>query len=890
MATEHVNLTEIKRALTNYRPPGSDACFEIRALATNTRGNVVSGIFHPSQLDQAVAAAAELSGQARGVYFTPNEVACKRAPARLVDHARQVTKDKDITRRLSLLIDFDSVRPPDVSSTDTEHNAALKHTHAVGEILRKVHGFPDPTESDSGNGGHLNYNIELPNDRATTELVKGFLEALDRKFSNAGVKVDTTVYNAARIWKLPGTLACKGPNTPERPHRLTRILKVPKTIQLVTREMLQSVIDAYPPTDADDGAVESDVFEILKALNGVPHGERDVQIWKAACSFRGSNAAKKVALQLCLEAAKNCEPPFSAKKVREKVERVYKTYPAGSQSRDDKRPSILNEGGQLPWIADRAEEILRDGHATYQLYERAEMMMQIGIAKLDKYKGVERPPEAIVLRSATPPMMRDVLTRAIDWRKRSPSKKGATYSVNCPADVAAVMLSRVPNLKPLRGIIEAPIMRPDGTILMTPGYDEATRLFLYSSVKWLSVPDHPTDAEVEGAVRFLLEPLSDFPFVEESAASVTLSAFLTGLQRRLLSSAPLHAFDAPLQGSGKSLEADLVAILATGHPPVRMSMGWDAAEMQKKLTSVLLAGDPIILIDNVTASLRSESLATILTESTFSDRILGRSEMSRALPTNCLWLASGNNMRFSGDMPTRAIVSRIDARCENPEERSGFKIANLREWMQSNRAPYVRAALTVLKGYEAAGRPQQSIKAFGRFEEWTARIRSAIVWAGLADPCTTRKRIIDSDPERSATCTVFQIWHELFKEEPIALAWIVKRAENNAPLNDALLEVAAVYNNPSRIDIRRLANWCRDRDGRRVDDLVLVKGEINKTTKAHTWHVANTTSDASRSYTVTQTLSELGKPKEPPPSEPDEFEPPEDDGRRSPYDPDSDVI
>ncbi len=249
MATDRFDITEIKRALAIYHPPSADGYFEIRALRVAGHG-IVSGIFGSSEIEKAARAAENLSGQAYGVYFTPNAVSPqvrKRAPGRLVDHAKRTTADKEITRRSWLLGDCDAVRASNISSTDTEHEAALKRARDIAGWLVREHQFPAPVLADSGNGGHATWRIDLPNCEATTELVRQFLEALDRRYSDDVVKVDTSVHNAARIWKLPGTLVCKGDNTPERPHRLARIVKVPKTIELVTREMLQAVIDAYAP-------------------------------------------------------------------------------------------------------------------------------------------------------------------------------------------------------------------------------------------------------------------------------------------------------------------------------------------------------------------------------------------------------------------------------------------------------------------------------------------------------------------------------------------------------------------------------------------------------------------------------------------------------------------
>jgi hypothetical protein len=200
------------------------------------RRGTVSAVFHASEIALATKAAAGLSGHAEAVYFTPNPISAEiraRAPGRLVDFARSTTTDVEIVRRSWILIDLDAVRPAGISSTDAEHEAAIQRAAAISEDLTWHHGFPLPLQADSGNGGHLSYRVDLPNNDATTQLFRRFLEALSRQYSDARVKIDTSVFNAARIWKLPGTLACKGADMPDRPHRMARLIDVPKHLEVV---------------------------------------------------------------------------------------------------------------------------------------------------------------------------------------------------------------------------------------------------------------------------------------------------------------------------------------------------------------------------------------------------------------------------------------------------------------------------------------------------------------------------------------------------------------------------------------------------------------------------------------------------------------------------------
>jgi hypothetical protein len=134
-------------------------------------------------------------------------------------------------------LDFDPVRPAGVSSTDEEHAAALARAQECKDWLASE-GFPQPLLADSGNGGHLVNGLDLPNDDASRQLVENILKAVAGRFSDSKVKVDVSVFNAARISKVYGTLACKGDDIPERPHRLSSILEAPSRLSPVPPELL----------------------------------------------------------------------------------------------------------------------------------------------------------------------------------------------------------------------------------------------------------------------------------------------------------------------------------------------------------------------------------------------------------------------------------------------------------------------------------------------------------------------------------------------------------------------------------------------------------------------------------------------------------------------------
>ncbi|QQE74170.1 hypothetical protein KDJ56_20390 [Brevibacillus composti] len=266
---------------------------ELRIL--DTAKGTVRGYFNDWE---ALAEAAERYNGQANIYVTLNPVKpalLARAENRVVERAKQTTSDVDIDRRCWFPIDFDPVRPAGISSTDEEHEAAIALAKEVRDQLREK-GWPEPILADSGNGAHLLYYINLPNDEASTELIQKALQALDLKYSTDQVQIDTSTYNAARIWKLYGTVACKGDDTKERPHRQAQILECPDEIHIVQVELLQELADEMPE------------IEVPKKKNRRAErkgGTFDLEAWlseqglEVALKARWQNKATKYVLETC---------------------------------------------------------------------------------------------------------------------------------------------------------------------------------------------------------------------------------------------------------------------------------------------------------------------------------------------------------------------------------------------------------------------------------------------------------------------------------------------------------------------------------------------------------------------------------------------------------------
>lgn len=259
--------TEIRRALAILAPFG---VFEIRAPKARLNGSrpgTAAGYF--DNHDDAAKVAAKLSGRAPGVYITLNPIipALLARAANRIDRAERTTGDAEITARRWLLLDFDPVRPAGISSSDPEHAAALERALACQAWLDSQ-DWPAPVYADSGNGAHLLYRIDLPNDDDAKKLLEAVLKTLAGRFDDDRVKVDTGVFNASRISKLYGTEARKGDPLPDRPHRIARILSAPQKPAEVDLKQLRALLPApaaQPTAPRPSARTSGDFFALVNA-------------------------------------------------------------------------------------------------------------------------------------------------------------------------------------------------------------------------------------------------------------------------------------------------------------------------------------------------------------------------------------------------------------------------------------------------------------------------------------------------------------------------------------------------------------------------------------------------------------------------------------------------
>lgn len=432
-------------------------------------------------------------------------------------------------------------------------------------------------------------------------------------------------------------------------------------------------------------------------------------------------------------------------------------------ARDDGRVQVVYDGNRLHETMAAAEDALIA--AGVPIYQQAGRVVRA--ARLDEAEdddGVRRPAGALLIRGVRQHSLRATMTSVVNFVSPGGEPKPVTPHISLAQTYLEQVAEGGGRLPVLRGIVECPTMRPDGTILSEDGYDRATGLILDTGgVAFDPVPDEPTREDALAALEKLKVIIRQFPFVgvdgRSASRSVALSGFLTAVCRRALPAAPMHGFSAPAPGTGKSLLCDCITMLAMGRAAAAVNQSGepDGEEERKALLSILMQGDPVVMIDNITRPVTGQRWCSILTQATWQDRLLGGND-NLTVSTRTLWLANGNNLEFREDVSRRAILCTMDAEVERPEERGGFDL-DLKVVVPRRRGELVAACLTILRAYIVAGRPGlDELPPFASFEDWSAMVRGPLVWLGEPDPCETRVEVSAGDSANEELTEMLAAW------------------------------------------------------------------------------------------------------------------------------------
>ncbi len=754
---------------------------ELRIPRHNRFGHTASGYFDSPE--KLAVASRKWDGKAN-IYVSLNPVEpslIARASNRIVERAENTTSDQHVLRRTWLFVDIDAHRPSGISSTDEELSKARAVADAVAAYLNSQ-SWPDPIVAMSGNGYYVLYRIDLPNSQESTSLVKAVLDGLASRFDSPDAHVDVSVANASRLVGLIGSTKVKGDPIPDRPHRVSKLVSAPEAVKVVSREQLEAVASTAPaepkPSLRPGAKLHGGTVSLAETLerHGIEFREQPPDdngvTWHHVrqCPFHDDGRLFECGVGQKLPDgpfAGHCFHPEGQRKSWHDWKRAlnisFGRSPDPASSNGHLR-TIIVSGRHLRDIVDDCWEALAFADNPPSLFEFGGTLAE-----------VRRVDGAIKVEALSITALKGRLDRVANFMKWS-KPDNSLSPARPPNDVVEDMLALELPLPPLSGIAGAPVFDESWTLVDTPGYQPSTHLFFESNdCRIPPVPETPSDGDLRQARSLLLEEwLGDFPFVEESSRAHAIAALLSHvLRNRIDGPVPLVAVDAPTAGSGKSLLVESIGLIATGSSPAAMSLPRKDDELRKQITSVLLGGTPIVLLDNITHTLESGVLAAALTSRNWSDRLLGKSE-TVSVPNNCLWIATGNNLDFGSEIARRTAWIRLDPKVDRPWERSGFKHDPLGPWVVENRGRLLWALFILVRRWLALGSPLWQGRPLGSFESWHRIVGGILDSAGIPGFLENRPELYRHVDQESEEWRAFlQAWWSVHETRPVKAAKLV---------------------------------------------------------------------------------------------------------------------
>jgi hypothetical protein len=475
--------------------------------------------------------------------------------------------------------------------------------------------------------------------------------------------------------------------------------------------------------------------------------------------------------------------------------------------------NVTKIDGNLPLLSRKVQKLFvkavakPEASAADQVFDRGGDLVHLSrnrlppgaAAKFDKDFHVEND---LVIKEAESEWLADTLERTFTFFRRTvktDKKTKLETTADIPCNVPMPVVKRMfaisqdwqyPNIK---GTVETPTLRLDGTILDKPGFDKKSGLYFDpGAMKFPEIRDRPTKADALTALAILRKVLVDFPFADEDgiaglSESVALAMLLTAVCRRSLPIAPMFGIDAHEANTGKTQLAQVAAILMTGHATAaRPGLPADEYQLTNALAAAFSAGDAMILYDNIDGdkqSVTGAALNAALTSEMYGCRRLGGNgpEDQIMARSNSLMVATGNKLTFEGDMSEdRSLVCTL--RTDKTLAERSFAHWPLDAYVIEMRAALVSAALTILRAYRIAKKePGPSF----RFEAWRDVVADALVWLKLPDPVLSTERAKAENPTAEARRNVMRAWLKCIGGAELTTADALKHDEVRAAIAEA---------------------------------------------------------------------------------------------------------
>lgn len=558
----------------------------------------------------------------------------------------------------------------------------------------------------------------------------------------------------------------------------------------------------------------------LQRHHGDPilEGSRNSELFKLGCQMRRrTESPEHVSQHLHDSNAKYCKPPLPSGEVDQIAASVNKYDDIGAvRTTTESKPLIAVVDGQEHRTVQGVIQCLADADDVYQQHGSL-----VRLVDDNSSHGVR--PVRLDEHGLLP-----VCTSLATFGKPVHGATAESHRACAPpAKIlrAVVKGGVLAGVRELRGIRTSAVARDDGTIIRATGYDAASGLYLTPNAVIPEMKQDPNQDDAVAAANLLSELFADFPFADcIQGVAGCLATILTVVGRRMIGGpTPMFLIDGNQPGCGKTLIADVAAVICGQSKLARKTLPDNDEETRKFITSSLCSGAPMFLLDNLDRKLGGAHFDALLTSVEWQDRMLGGNEL-RTFEARAVWVATGNNVQLRGDARRRILRIELDSQVEAPEARSDFRHSDLLKHVRENQATLLGAALTMLRATHLADPSVATVDRWGSYEEFSRVVRRALVYAGIGDPCPASARAAlrnDADPQQVALGQLLQAWPKHASGAYLLLTarHLVDLIPRSPDLSDAFEELKPGISN--HLTSQSIANVLRRYKGRVMNGLRL---------------------------------------------------------------------
>ena len=437
---------------------------------------------------------------------------------------------------------------------------------------------------------------------------------------------------------------------------------------------------------------------------------------------------------------------------------------------DSGKPAIDVSHGDLARTTEEVTSALLDASEATQLYRRGDLAVRLR----------QNDDGTMSITPLTPDVLCSIAAENIHFFEKTDAGNVRVYP---PMKVVKNILAQTDKPFPqIDCVATAPFVTRTGRLAITDGYYPESNMYLMlkEGEEHLSVPDNPTESQIEESVQLVLgEALGDFPYVDDSDRAHALLFTIAPMMRPMVDGAtPMFLINKAAAGTGAGLFLDVQSQVSLGAPVAIMTMGKNDDDIRKSITSKLLTGPREILNDNISRPLDSSSLAAAITARVWEDRVTGTASVPRLSTAAVTWCGTGNNVRTSIENSRRVVQIGLDAKMCQPWRRQHFRHPNLLRWVKENLAQLRLACLTIIRAWISHGCPvAPGQPRLGSFEAWSDIAGGILHVAGVPGFLGNMDRLCQAaDPQGSAVSAFATLWWSTHGTKPVGVALLTEQA------------------------------------------------------------------------------------------------------------------